>query len=167
MNWLSSYSLYVDEVGEYLDNKLGVDWSARVTKAMSTLQEEAQLEEIVRLVGLDALSDKDKLTMIVARMIREDYLQQNAFDDVDTFTSYEKQALMLELILWFETQARKALALGAYYEEILTGTVALRDRIARAKYVPEKDIAQLVTLKDTITSTLKEVVAQGGVRPND
>lgn len=167
MNWLSSYSLYVNEVGQYLDEKLGVDWSKRVTHAMSLLQEEAQLEEIVRLVGLDALSDKDKLTMIVARMIREDYLQQNAFDDVDTFTSYQKQALMLELILLFESESRNALKLGAYYDEILKGTVSVRDRIARAKYVAEKDLEELVTLKETIKATLKEVVAKGGMTHHD
>lgn len=167
MNWLSSYSLYSDEIGEYLDEKLGTNWSEKVTHAMKTLQEESELEEIVRLVGLDSLSDKDKITMLIARMIREDYLQQNAFDEVDTFTSYAKQSLMLDLISTFEKEARKALELGAYYNEILSGTVALRDRIARAKYVAEKDLDQLEALLLSIPEELKAIVAKGGMTAND
>ncbi|MFC5631510.1 MULTISPECIES: V-type ATP synthase subunit A [Streptococcus] len=167
MNWLSSYSLYSDEIGEYLNEKLGTNWSEKVTHAMKTLQEESELEEIVRLVGLDSLSDKDKITMLIARMIREDYLQQNAFDEVDTFTSYAKQSLMLDLISTFEKEARKALELGAYYNEILSGTVALRDRIARAKYVAEKDLDQLEALLLSIPEELKAIVAKGGMTAND
>ncbi|MGT2829245.1 V-type ATP synthase subunit A [Streptococcus hillyeri] len=167
MNWLSSYSLYSDEIGEYLDEKLGTNWSEKVTHAMKTLQEESELEEIVRLVGLDSLSDKDKITMLIARMIREDYLQQNAFDEIDTFTSYAKQSLMLDLISNFEKEARKALELGAYYNEILSGTVALRDRIARAKYVAEKDLDQLEALLLSIPEELKAIVGKGGMTAND
>lgn len=163
MNWLTSYSLYSDEIGEFLDEKLETNWSEKVTHAMKILQEESELEEIVRLVGLDSLSDKDKITMLIARMIREDYLQQNAFDEVDTFTSYDKQSLMLDLIESFESEMRKALKLGAYYSEILEGTVALRDRIARAKYVAEKDMDQLRTLLASIPEELKAIVAKGGM----
>lgn len=163
MNWLTSYSLYSDEIGDYLDEALGTNWSEKVTHAMKTLQEESELEEIVRLVGLDSLSDKDKITMLIARMIREDYLQQNAFDEVDTFTSYAKQSLMLDLIETFESEARKALDLGAYYAEIVEGTVELRDRIARAKYVAEKDLAKLEVLLTSIPEVLKTVVAKGGM----
>ncbi|MGT2683109.1 V-type ATP synthase subunit A [Streptococcus porci] len=163
MNWLSSYSLYSDEIGEFLDDKLQTNWSEKVTHAMRTLQEESELEEIVRLVGLDSLSDKDKITMQIARMIREDYLQQNAFDEVDTFTSYAKQSLMLDLIITFEKEARKALKLGAYYTEILEGTVELRDRIARAKYVAEKDLDKLSALLLSIPEELKAIVAKGGM----
>ncbi|MGT2743299.1 V-type ATP synthase subunit A [Streptococcus plurextorum] len=163
MNWLSSYSLYSDEIGDFLDEKLGTNWSEKVTHAMKTLQEESELEEIVRLVGLDSLSDKDKITMQIARMIREDYLQQNAFDDVDTFTSYDKQSLMLDLIITFEKEARKALKLGAYYHEIFEGTVELRDRIARAKYVAEKDLDKLSALLVSIPEELKAIVAKGGM----
>lgn len=163
MNWLSSYSLYSDEIGDFLDEKLGTNWSEKVTHAMKTLQEESELEEIVRLVGLDSLSDKDKITMQIARMIREDYLQQNAFDDVDTFTSYDKQSLMLDLIITFEKEARKALKLGAYYHEIFEGTVELRDRIARAKYVAEKDLDKLSALLVSIPEELKTIVAKGGM----
>lgn len=162
MNWLTSYSLYVDEIGQYLDEKLQTNWSQKVTKAMKILQQESELEEIVRLVGLDSLADKDKLTMLVAKMIREDYLQQNAFDEVDTFTSYKKQSIMMDLILNFETAAQKALKLGAYYQEIVDGTIELRDRIARSKYVSESEIQKLYQLNDSISTVLKEVVAKGG-----
>lgn len=163
MNWLSSYSLYVDEIGAYLDDKLETNWSEKVTHAMKTLQEESELEEIVRLVGLESLADKDKLTMLTARMIREDYLQQNAFDEVDTFTSYRKQNLMMTLILTFEKESRRALKLGAYYHEILDGTITLRDRIARAKYVAEKDLETLENLLVAIPETLKDIVGKGGL----
>lgn len=162
MNWLTSYSLYLDELGHYLDEHLQTNWSSKVKHAMKCLQEEAELEEIVRLVGLEALAEKDKITMLIARLIREDYLQQNAFDDVDTFTSYQKQNLMLDLILTFEEQARRALELGAYYHEILSGTIQLRDRIARSKYIAEKDLKQLVDIKESIPVVLKDIIARGG-----
>lgn len=167
MHWLTSYSLYSDEVGEYLDEKMRIDWSARVTKAMRILQEESELEEIVRLVGLDSLADKDKLTMLIARMIREDYLQQNAFDEVDTYSSYDKQALMLELILLFEERSRQALSVGSYYDEIVNGSVEIRDRIARAKYVPEQQLASLKQLKEEIVTTIKTIIANGGMTHHD
>lgn len=163
MNWLNSYSLYLDEVGAYLDDKLETNWSEKVTHAMKTLQEESELEEIVRLVGFESLADKDKLTLLIARMIREDYLQQNAFDDVDTFTSYRKQHLMLQLILTFEKEGRRALKLGTYYSELFEGTVTLRDRIARAKYVAEKDLDRLERLLLAIPETVKEIISKGGL----
>ncbi|MBS4749539.1 V-type ATP synthase subunit A [Granulicatella sp. zg-ZJ] len=167
MNWLTSYSLYLDEVGHYLDSALSLNWSEHVIHAMKVLQEESELEEIVRLVGLDSLADKDKITMLIARMIREDYLQQNAFDEVDTFTSYRKQATMLDLIITFEKEARKALSLGAYYDEIVDGTVHVRDRIARAKYVPETELKTLHVLKENIPQTLQDVMAKGGMTERD
>ncbi len=109
-----------------------------VAEGMRILQEESQLEEIVRLVGIDSLSDKDRLTLETAKSLREDYLQQNAFDDVDTFTSRTKQAKMLQLILTFGEEGQKALSLGTYFSELMAGTVEIRDRIARIKYLPEE-----------------------------
>lgn len=167
MNWLTSYSLYLNEIGSFLDEKLNTNWSSKVTRAMQVLQQESELEEIVRLVGLDSLADKDKLTMLIAKMIREDYLQQNAFDDVDTFTSYEKQSIMLDLILSFEKEAQKALKLGAYYNEIVEGTIELRDKIARSKYVQESELTQLFNLKESISTIINEVIAKGGTTLND
>ncbi|EOL44175.1 V-type ATP synthase subunit A [Enterococcus caccae] len=163
INWLQSYSLYDSEVGKYLDQELQVDWSEMVMEGMRILQEESQLEEIVRLVGIDSLSDKDRLTLEVAKSIREDYLQQNAFDDVDTFTSREKQYKMLRLILTFFKEGQTALTLGAYLTEIMTGTVGLRDQIARSKYIPEEQIDRLDGLVDDIKLTLKQIVADGGI----
>lgn len=163
INWLQSYSLYSDEVGQYLDQKLQLPWSQMVAEGMRILQEEAQLDEIVRLVGIDSLSDKDRLTLEVAKSLREDYLQQNAFDDVDTFTSREKQAKMLHLILTFYQEAQEALRLHAYFTEIMQGTVALRDRIARSKYTPETELNVLDDLAREMKQTLKEIVAQGGM----
>lgn len=113
INWLNSYSLYSDEVGQYIDQTQQVDWAAKVTKAMNLLQEESELEEIVRLVGVDSLSPKDRMTLNTARMIREDFLQQNAFDEVDTYTSFAKQYAMLTNILRFHEVAQEALVLGA------------------------------------------------------
>lgn len=163
INWLQSYSLYATEVGKYLDQQLQTDWSSMVTEGMRILQEESQLDEIVRLVGIDSLSDKDRLTLEVAKSIREDYLQQNAFDDVDTFTSREKQLKMLNLILTFAEEGQKALALGAYLTEIMSGTVTIRDQIARSKYVPENELEKLDLLIDEIKITLKQIVSEGGM----
>ena len=130
---------------------------------MSLLQEESQLQEIVRLVGIDSLSDKDRLTLQVAKSIREDYLQQNAFDGVDTFTSREKQFKMLNNILTFNAEGKRALELGAYLSEIMNGTVSLRDRIARSKYVPEEELAKLDAINQDIKQTMQQIVAQGGM----
>lgn len=163
MNWLTSYSLYNQEVGKYMDEHIHENWSSMVQHAMQTLQEEASLEEIVRLVGLESLSEKDRLTMTIAKSIREDYLQQNAFDDVDTFTSREKQYRMLDLILTFEEQARHAMSVGAYYAEIMDGTEEIRDRIARSKYIPESQMEQFTAIKEQIQEDVKATIQKGGM----
>lgn len=163
INWLQSYSLYDTEVGKYLDQQLQLDWSDMVVEGMRILQEESQLEEIVRLVGIDSLSDKDRLTLEVAKSIREDYLQQNAFDEVDTFTSREKQYKMLHLILTFYKEGQMALNLCAYLSEIMAGTVEIRDQIARSKYVPEEEIARLDDLVGEMKQTIKQIIADGGM----
>lgn len=163
INWLSSYSLYKDEIGKYIDKEQSTDWSAKVTRAMNILQRESSLEEIVRLVGIDSLSDQDRLIMAVARQIREDYLQQNAFDPVDTFTSFPKQEAMLNNILTFADEAGKALKLGAYFTEIMEGTVEVRDRIARSKYISEDKIDQIKVLSGSIEDSIHQVLAKGGI----
>lgn len=163
INWMQSYSLYSMEVGQYLDRALQADWSKMVTEGMRILKEEEQLNEIVRLVGIDSLSDNDRLTLEIAKSLREDYLQQNAFDDVDTFTSREKQFKMLQLILNFGQEARRALTLGSYLDEIMDGTVLLRDRIARSKYIPESEINQLDTLLVESKETIQKIIAEGGM----
>ena len=163
INWLSSYSLYLDEVGAYIDQHEKIAWAEKVTKAMNILQKESELQEIVRLVGLDSLSEKDRLTMNAAKMIREDYLQQNAFDDVDTYTSFKKQVALLSNILTFDAEANRALELGAYFREIMEGTVELRDQIARSKFIHEDQLEKIQALSQTIEETLHQILAQGGL----
>jgi V/A-type H+-transporting ATPase subunit A len=126
IDWMESYSLYSSEVGKYLDNDLQANWSEMVAEGMRMLQKESELNEIVRLVGIDSLSEKDRLTLEVAKSLREDYLQQNAFDDVDTFTSREKQFKMIRNILTLNKEGQRALELGTYLKEIMDGTVTLR-----------------------------------------
>lgn len=163
IDWLQSYSLYATEVGQYMDQQMQVDWSALVTEGMRMLQKESELQEIVRLVGIDSLSEKDQLLLEVTKSIREDYLQQNAFDDVDTFTSREKQFAMLHNILTFGSEAMRALDLGSYLREIMTGTVGLRDKIARMKYVPEENLPAIKELEQEIKSTIKNIIQKGGM----
>ncbi|MGM0522984.1 MAG: V-type ATP synthase subunit A [Bacillota bacterium] len=166
VNWLTSYSLYLEDVGRFMNDELEVSWSEMVQHSMNILQEESELQEIVRLVGIESLSEKDRLTMVIAQQLREDYLQQNAFDDVDTFTSRTKQYYMLDLILSFEKEAREAMRLGAYYKEIVEGTTDLRDKIARAKFISEDNIEKIRALKDETKETIHQIVAEGGMTQN-
>ncbi|KHD44276.1 V-type ATP synthase subunit A [Streptococcus hongkongensis] len=163
INWLNSYSLYKDELGKFISQQEKTNWSEKVNQAMLILQEEASLEEIVRLVGLDSLSEQDKLTMAVARQIREDFLQQNAFDSVDTFTSFKKQDAMLTNILTFNEEAKKALSLGAYFSEIMTGTVTVRDRLARSKYIAEDQLDKITAIAQEMTLDIHKVLEKGGL----
>lgn len=163
INWLNSYSLYEDQINSYLDQLMGPRWSEMVNEAMAILQEESRLEEIVQLVGMDSLSQKDRLTMITARSLRQDYLQQNAFDDVDTYTSRNKQFKMLENILYFDEQAKRALQLGAYLDDITKGTIDLRERIARSKYIPEEELTRLDAIKQDTKTLLQKIVETGGI----
>ncbi|MBF0805248.1 MULTISPECIES: V-type ATP synthase subunit A [unclassified Streptococcus] len=163
INWLTSYSLYRDSIGNYIDDGKQIQWSSKVKRAMNYLQRESSLEEIVRLVGLDALSEKERLTMEIAKQIREDFLQQNAFDTVDTFTSFDKQNAMLTNILTFSDQAIRALELGTYFNELMTGTIELRDKMARSKYIGEDRLVDITALADLITTTIQKIVEKGGV----
>ncbi len=160
INWLNSYSLYLDKIAPYIE-KQGVEgWNEIETEAMRVLEEESELQEIVRLVGIDALSEKDRLTLEAARSLREDYLHQNAFHEVDTYTSIEKQHKMLNLILDFYHLGQKALSEGAYLSKVLS--LPVREKIARAKYISETEMARI----DEISAALKEEMeslAGGGV----
>lgn len=163
INWINSYSLYEDEMNDYLDSILGDEWSKEVNEAMSILQEESRLEEIVQLVGIESLSQKDRITMITARSLRQDYLQQNAFDDVDTFTSREKQFKMLNNILFFNQEAQRGIQLGAYVNEIINGTVSIREKIARSKYIPEEEMNRLDEIHNEIHQTIQTILERGGM----
>ncbi|NLO62615.1 MAG: V-type ATP synthase subunit A [Clostridiaceae bacterium] len=138
INWLTSYSLYADSLSSWFDQNVSEDWNTCRSRFLHILQEEAELEEIVRLVGMDALSAADRLKMEVARSIREDFLHQLAFHEVDTYSSLKKQNLMMRLILGFYDKAASALALGADIEKIVA--LPVRERIGRFKYTPENDI---------------------------
>ncbi|MBQ7278336.1 MAG: V-type ATP synthase subunit A, partial [Clostridia bacterium] len=135
IDWLQSYSLYLDRLEGWFNENVAPDWSKLVQQTMSLLQQESELDEIVRLVGIDALSHKDRLTMEAARSIREDYLHQNAFHEVDTYTSPKKQYLMLSAILTYYERANEALAAFAPFQQLIS--LPVREKIGRLKYVPE------------------------------
>lgn len=135
INWLTSYSLYDDTIGGWLNKNISENWTKMVTETMSILQVESELEEIVKLVGYDSLSAADRLTLEAARGVREDYLQQNAFDEADTYSSLRKQYGMLSLVIKFYHEAQAALASGANINALFA--LGSREKIARAKSVPE------------------------------
>ncbi len=137
ISWLNSYSLYGDVFDEYYKENVSEEFPKNRDRAMAILQTEAELQEIVNLVGAEALDAGDRLTLEAARSIREDFLQQHAFHEVDTYCSKEKQNLMLAAILLFESEARKALEAGADFKEI--DEHPIREEIARMKRIPESD----------------------------
>ena len=153
IDWLQSYSLYVDRLEKWFGENVAEQWIANRQEAMAVLQKDSELNEIVRLVGVDALGWKDRLTLETARSIREDYLHQNAFDSVDTYTSLEKQYRMLSLILEFQNRGEAALDAGADYSKVIA--LPVRERIGRAKYIPEEEIREF----DKIESELSEQMA--------
>lgn len=161
INWLSSYSLYADTVDAYFNREVAPDWSELRMEAMALLQEEASLEEIVRLIGIDALSAQDRLKLEVAKSIREDYLQQNSFHEVDTYTSLEKQYRMLKLVILFKKEAERALEAGVYLNDILN--LEVRDKVARAKYIEEKDIKITDEIAAEVKAAIDELISKGGV----
>ncbi len=138
INWLTSYSLYTDSLGKWFDAQAGGEWMSCRGRIMLLLQEEAELEEIVKMVGMDALSAADRLKMEAARSIREDFLHQDAFHEVDTYTSLNKQLLMMKLVLEFYDKANAALQEGAGIETIVN--LPVRERIGRIKYVTEQNV---------------------------
>ena len=159
IDWLISYSLYVDRMKDWYDANVGADFYRYRQFVATILQEEAALDEIVRLVGVDALSSKDRLTMETAKIIREDYLHQNAFDDVDTYTSMKKQYLMLKLICEFNARASEAIANFADLNAILS--CSCKEKIGRAKYIPEDKLSEFDEIFKTMATELK-ALSQGG-----
>ena len=135
INWLNSYSLYLDDMEKWFNSEVAPDWMEGRQKMMSLLQEEAELEEIVKMVGMDALSPGDRLKMEAARSIREDFLHQNSFHEVDTYTPLKKQYMMMRLVNAFYEKAVDALAKGAELRKLIS--MPVRERIGRFKYVKE------------------------------
>ena len=161
IDWLQSYSLYVSTIGDWFNDNVAPEWMDLRQKTMQILQNEAELNEIVQLVGMDALSWKDRLTMEVARSIREDYLHQNAFDEVDTYTSPAKQFRMLHLILLFGERGRAALDAGATLNAVLD--LPVREQIGKAKFIPEGEIARFNKIESDLSSQTAALIEQGGM----
>ena len=153
IDWLISYSLYADKIKDWFDENVGADFYRLRQFVMTVLQEESALDEIVRLVGMDALSSNDRLTMETAKIIREDYLHQNAFDEVDTYTSMKKQYMMLKLIYEFDARAREAVANYADLGAVLA--CSCKEKIGRAKYIKEEDLGELDEILALIKTEMK------------
>ncbi len=160
INWLTSYSLYVDTLASWYNEEFGAVYMANRDKAMHILQEENELQEIVRLVGQDALSAGDRLTMETAKMIREDFLQQNAFVDEDAYSSYAKQFKLLDMILKFDEMSRAALDKGADMKGLFA--ISAREKIGRAKMVaPDKYEAEFAAIVADMKNEIDAVIAGG------
>jgi len=140
INWLTSYSLYLQDVGDWFNENVEKDWMDSRQKMMSLLQDEAELDEIVKMVGMDALSASDRMKMEAARSIREDFLHQNSFHEVDTYTSLRKQYLMMKLVLAFYDEASEALGKGAPLNSLIA--MPVRESIGRFKYTLEPDLEE-------------------------
>ena len=161
INWLNSYSLYLDSLKPWFDENLGPEFLEDRSSAMSILQSEASLNEIVQLVGKDALSPADQLTLEVARMVREDFLQQNSFVDVDSFSSYDRQEKLLAMILDYDRLCREAIAKGAGTADLFA--IPSREKIGRAKSVPADEYVQTyAAIRDEMEREIDQVVAKAG-----
>ncbi len=160
INWLLSYSLYNDKIGPYIEKNYKLEgWTELTSEAMKILQKEDELQEIVRLVGIDALSEKDRWTLEVAKSLREDYLHQNAFHEVDTYTSIEKQYKMLKLIIEMYNLGQKALDKGVYLSKLTN--LDVKEKIARAKYIPENEMSKIDDIISTLRSEM-DTLMEGG-----
>ena len=155
INWLTSYSLYLDNISGWFDKNVSEEWMAGRQSMMSLLQEEAELNEIVQMVGMDALSAPDRLKMEAARSIREDFLHQNSFHEVDTYTSLKKQLLMMKLVLAYYDQAMEALKNGAGVKGLID--LPVREQIGRYKYVLEDNLdAEYDKILKELASQIKD-----------
>ena len=161
INWLNSYSLYLDSLKPWFDEHLGRDFMANREQAMTLLQSEASLNEIVQLVGKDSLSPNDQLTLESARMVREDFLQQNSFVDVDSYSSYDRQARLLAMILDYDKLCRAAIAKGAPAMDLFA--ISARERIGRAKSVPADEYEKVYAdISAQMEREIDEVVEKAG-----
>lgn len=161
INWLNSYSLYLDSLKPWFDENLGSGFMENRTAAMQLLQSESSLNEIVQLVGKDALSPADQLTLEAARMVREDFLQQNAFVDVDGFSSYDRQEKLLALILNYDALCRGAIAKGAPTAKLFA--IPAREKIGRAKSVEADEYAQAyAAIQTEMEQEIEAIVEEGG-----
>ena len=152
INWLNSYSLYRDRLADWFCENVSKNWMDNTGRLLKVLQLENDLQEIVKLVGMDALSADDRMTMETAQSIREDFLQQDAFGDVDSYTQLDKQNALMELIFSFDDKARRAIAAGADVQKI--SELSVREKIGRAKAVPYAEY------KDVYASIDREITEE-------
>lgn len=160
INWLNSYSLYAQKLGEYWDGFYDGEWSVYRTEAMSLLEDEDKLKEIVRLVGVDALSKEERMVLETSKSIREDFLHQNSFHEIDTYASMDKQFKMLRNILTFHSLGMQVLKRGGTMRSVFD--LPIREEISRMRYTEENDLAKLDELETRIKSELGKLLAMGG-----
>jgi len=158
INWLSSYSLYQNVVDEAMNANVDPEWRSNRRAAMVLLQRESELEELVRLVGMDALAPAERLLLEAAKMVREDFLHQNAFDELDTYTSVELQFRLLDVILYYYEMARKTLDEGGVLEEILN--IPVKEEVARGKLIDEKEINKFDEMRKKVGEQLAAVTRE-------
>jgi V/A-type H+-transporting ATPase subunit A len=161
INWLNSYTLYQTKMDQWMAGNIDPEFARNRAKAMNLLQEESSLQEIVRLVGRDSLSEEDQLKLEATKSLREDYLQQNAFHDIDTFCSLEKQNKMLKLILQFYDLGMKALEKGVYLKDI--EHMPVRENIARSKYIEEEELDKIDEIGVELTQAINKLIEEGGI----
>ncbi len=159
INWLKSYSLYLDMLSDWYSNNVSSDWMPLRNRIMALLQDEAELEEIVKLVGMDALNSHDRLKLEVARSIREDYLHQDAFHEVDTYASLKKQCIMMRLLLDFYDMSKQALESDINVSKLIS--LPVRERIGRIKYLKEDSVLEeYASIKDAIATEISKLKSQ-------
>ena len=157
INWLTSYSLYLDSMEKWFNEEVEPGWMSARQEMMSLLQDESKLNEIVQMVGMDALSPADRLKMEAAKSIREDFLNQNSFDEVDTYSSLRKQYLMMRLVMSFYEKAKAALEKGANVEDLIA--MPSRESIGRFKYTPEDKIEdEFIRINDLLDREVAEAL---------
>jgi len=156
IGWLDSYSLYTDNLKDYYDRELGTEWVLMMKKAIALLQQEANLLEIARLVGAESLSPEDQLILYTARSLREDFLHQNAFHEIDTYTSINKQKLMMEIIMFANSEMKKAIRSGISPRDLFE--LPLKEEVARMSYTPETDLGLIEGIKNSITSQINDLI---------
>jgi V/A-type H+-transporting ATPase subunit A len=158
ISWLTSYSLYHDGLRDYFRDNVAADWEGMRAEAMQLLQKEAELKELVRLVGIDALSPQDRIILETTKSIREDFLHQSAFDPEDAYTRLQKQFRMLRAILELHHACIRAIEKKCPLRKLLD--LPVREKIARMRYVPEKDIGQFDAIEDDIEAQLTSCLTE-------
>ena len=156
IGWLDSYSLYTDNLKQYYDRELGEEWVSMMKYAIALLQEEANLQEIARLVGAESLSPEDQLILYTARSLREDFLHQNAFHEVDTYASIEKQKLMMEVIIHTHREMQKAIRSGVSTKPLFD--LPLKEKLTRMRYIAEDSLDEIEQIKEDVTSQISDLI---------